>query len=130
MFASPSSPYPASYLAGNHMSNIAYYPPQLYGGYGVSPYGQMGLGLGAYGQPTGLSNPGFMGTALSGTHAQMGAGLLGFGGSVPAQGLANNLGISGAVVSAPIPLQQVQGAVQKSFSRVEYIPYESYYIDY
>lgn len=126
MYPQPNtSPYQGSYFAGSHMSNVGYYPPQLYGSIPVNPYSQMKPGCNCHG---GLSNPAYLGS-LATSNAQLGHGVQGIQGSVVNQQAGHIGGASGAVVGAASG-QQGQGVGHKAFSRVEYIPYESYYIDY
>lgn len=126
MYPQPNtSPYQASYFAGSHMSNVGYYPPQLYGSIPVNPYSQVKSGCTCHG---GLPNPAYLGS-LATSNVQLGHGVQGIAGSVANQQAVGIGAASGAVVGA-VAGQQVQGVAQKAFSRVEYIPYESYYIDY
>lgn len=126
MYPQPNtSPYQASYLAGSHMSNVGYYPPQLYGSIPINPYSQMKSGCTCHG---GLPNPTYLGS-LATSNVQLGHGVQGIAGSGANHQVVGNGAASGAVVGA-VAGQQVQGVAQKAFSRVEYIPYESYYIDY
>lgn len=130
MYPQPiTSPYQASYFPGSHMSNVGYYPPQLYGNIPVNPYPQIKSGCTCHG---GLTNPAYLGSLATSNvqlgHAQ-GIAAQGIAGSVANQ-QAVGVGVaSGAAVGA-VAGQHVQGVAQKAFSRVEYIPYESYYIDY